>query len=236
LFVGETRTFQVPQKVLQRLYFGGEEQEIEQPHVTICIPTLGREEKLEQLLQSLPFTAQYSNFDVLVEHDSFEKRQGVPALLKKMVSQAKGEFIVFLGNDCMPRPGWLREAMQAMRQNFPAMDGLVGLNDGYWHGEVATHWLASKKLLPFLDGEFFHTGYSHVGCDNELTARCKKAGKYTWCGAAQIYHDHPIQHGFKEDSLDPVYKLAWHPVSVANDRALLKSRAEYLDFASHLIL
>lgn len=230
LFVGQTRTMQASKATLESLYFGAEGAEVDEPHVTICIPTLGREEKLKTLLRNLPFTAQYKNFDVLVEHDSFENRLGVPKLLKKMVDKSKGEFIVFMGNDCIPQPGWLREAMDAMRSKFPAMDGLVGLNDGVTSGHENPHWLASKKLLPMLDGEFFHTGYNHVGCDNELTARCEKAGKYFWCREAVVYHDHPMWHGAKDTDIDETYKLAWNAESVKHDRELLEARAKQVGF------
>ena len=223
--VAETRTFQVSKTVMENLYFGEDKVMDSEPYVTVCIPTLGRGEKLRQLLHAIPATAQYNNFGVLVEHDSFDDRQGVPRLVKKMVEKASGEFIVFLGNDCVPRPGWLRLAMQQMKASFPDMDGLVGFNDCVTDGKENPHWLASKKLLPMLDGEFFHTGYNHVGCDNELTARCKMAGKYAWCEQAEVFHDHRL-------NIDPdeVYKLAWREDLVAMDRALLESRAEKLGF------
>ena len=230
IFVGQTRTFQAKKDELDRLYFS-QKVEDNQPHVTICIPTLGREEKLKRLLELIPQTAEYPNYDVIVEKDSFENRIGVPKLLKKMVSVAKGEFIVFLGNDCVPKPGWLRIAMQAMH-NFPAMDGLIGLNDGYWHGEFSPHWLASKKLLSFLDGEFFHTGYQHCGCDNELTERCRQAGRFHWCKEAEVWHDHPMQPGNMSAS-DPIYELIYKSDIVHKDTELLKSRAEKLGFPYH---
>ena len=223
LFVGETRTFQAPKAVLEKLYFGDEKGE---PLVSICIPTLGRPEKLKRLLELIPKTAEYGNFEVLVEHDSFETRVGVPRLLRRMVEKARGEFIVFLGNDCQPKPGWLRLAMEGMRKNFPQMDGLVGFNDGITDGKENPHWLASKKLLPMLDGAYFFEGYSHCGCDNELTARCRIAGRYYWAKEAEVYHEHFSRTG----DFDDTYRLAWREDLVAMDRALLESRAEKLGF------
>lgn len=228
MFVGETRTLQAPKAVLDRLYSGTPETSY--PRVTICVPTLGREGKLKRLLDLIPKTAEYPNYDVLVEQDSFENNVGVPKLLRKMVEASKGEFIAFLGNDCVPHPGWLRLAMEMMRAKFPDTGGLVGLNDLYWHGEFSPHWVASKKLLPMLDGEFFHTGYHHVGCDNELSERCRKAGKYAWCEQAVVYHDHPMQPGAKIEH-DRVYDLA--RVYEKEDRELFKSRAEKFDFPYH---
>jgi hypothetical protein len=85
---------------------------------------------------------------------------------------------------------------------------------------VATHWLAGKKLLPYIGGEFFHLGYRHVGCDNELTERAKALGKYVWCERARVRHEH-FSTGAE---MDEVYALGWEPESVAQDRALLAQR------------
>jgi len=193
-------------------------------HVTICIPTLGREEELKRLLELIPKTVEYPDYDVIVEQDSFESRVGVPRLLKKMVEKSKGDFVVFLGNDCIPRPGWLRIAMEAMRDRFWDAGGLVSFNGGYWHGEFADHFLISKKLLPMLNGEIFHCGYNHCGCDEELTARCKQAGKYFWCEAAKVEHDHPCKTGVS----DQIYELGRS--HQAEDKALLERRAKEIGF------
>jgi len=117
------------------------------PMVSIVIPTLGREEKLKGLLEKIKENADYPNYEVIVERDSFKNRQGAPKTFKKGVKRSKGELVMYLGNDCVPEKGFLRLAVDKMMNTFPDMDGLVGLNDGYWKGEVATHFLASKKLL-----------------------------------------------------------------------------------------
>jgi len=82
----------------------------------------------------------------------------------------------------------------------------------------------------YLQNEFFHTGYFHTGCDNELTERCKKIGKYVWAEEAKVYHDHPINDNFKEP-LDDVYKLAYRDDRRKHDLALLKERAKKFGFA-----
>lgn len=202
------------------------------PKVSIVIPTLGRQEQFADLYRSLENLTGWANFEIVVEYDSFENRVGVPKLVKNAVERATGDFVCFLGNDCRPKPAFLRRALEAMFQNFDSADGLVGLNDGIWpKGEIATHWLASKKLLPMLGGEFFHTGYSHAGCDNELTARCQLAGRYVWAKEAQIVHDHPARLGWSK--VDEVHKLAYSRVE--EDRALLRQRAEIFGF-SHLLV
>jgi tetratricopeptide (TPR) repeat protein len=199
------------------------------PKVSIVIPTLGREDKLLRLLSKIKENANYPDYEVIVEPDSFDNRQGVPTLVKRGVEKAKGDLIMYLGNDCIPEKNFLLYAVLKMMRDFPDMDGLVGLNDGYWTSEFATHWLASKKLLPLLDGEFFHTGYHHLGCDNELTERTRQMGKFVWCEEARVYHDHPIQDGFKQP-VDEVYQIAYDATAKEEDEKLLKARSEKYGF------
>jgi tetratricopeptide (TPR) repeat protein/glycosyltransferase involved in cell wall biosynthesis len=200
---------------------------VKEPLVSIIIPTLGREEQLQRLINLIETNAGWPLYEVLVEVDDWPpNNQGVPRLVQRGVARARGELIMYLGTDCEPQRGFLLEAVHAMLRHFPAYDGLIGLNDGiYTSGQVATHWLAGKALLPLLDGEFFHTGYHHVGCDNELTARCRKLRRYVWCEQARINHQHFSVTG-KE--LDETYRVGWQPELVERDRALLRRRAEQL--------
>ena len=212
--------------------------------VSVVIPTLGRKEKLLRLLEAVGRNSYWPNLEVIVVHDGEpvldsypievkamgnEVRQGAPKTLKAGVDASSGDMVCFLGNDCVPEPGYLVHAMRAMRDSFgEAMDGLVGLNDLHWHGEVATHFLASKRLLPLLDGEFFHVGYSHAYCDNELTERCRKAGKYAWAEKAVVRHDHPFLAPGQE--ADEVYRLAYDRSKVDGDRRLIEARARLKGF------
>ena len=199
------------------------------PKVSIVIPSLGRPDKLQNCLDAIKENANYENYEVIVEYDSFENRQGAPKTFKKGVEKSKGELVMFLGNDCVPKENFLINAVRAMYITFgKEMDGLVALNDGYWNGEMATHWLASKKLLPYLGGEFFHTGYYHTGCDNELTGRCKKLGKYVYAEDAKLYHDHPLNNGWT--GTDIIIAMAYSPEFLVHDRDLLYKRANDLGF------
>ncbi len=203
---------------------------IDFPKVSIVIPTLGREDKLQTLLHNIKENAEYTNYEVIVESDSFENRQGTPKTLKKGIEKSTGELVMFLGNDCIPEKNFLFLAVIAMIREFSNLDGLIGLNDGYWFGgDLSTHWLASKKLLPYLEGEFFYTGYHHLGCDNELTERCRRIGKYFWAEEAKVYHDHPIQSKFTSET-DEVYNLAYDEKSKIEDTKLLEERSKKYNF------
>ncbi len=197
------------------------------PKVSVCIPTLGRPEKLHRLLSAIKENAEYDNYEIIVKADEFPPNNvGAPTMLKRCVDEANGELIMFLGNDVVPQKGFMREAVWAMIRNFPELDGMIGLNDNYWQEHhVAPHFLISKKLVDeHLDGEVFHTGYYHTGCDNELRARVEKLGKYAFGRKAVIWHDHPMMAGSKAD-MDALYEQAYTGPRHDHDDQLYMKRA-----------
>ncbi len=202
---------------------------VSQPKVSVCIPTLGRPEKLHRLLESIKQNAEYNNYEIIVKSDEFPPNNaGAPKVLKRCVDESNGELIMFLGNDVIPQKGFMREAVWEMIRRFPQLDGMVGLNDNYWQEQhVAPHFLISKKLLPYLEGEFFHTGYNHTGCDNELRARVEMIGKYSFGRKAQIFHDHPMMAGSRSE-MDALYAQAYSgPRHDADDRLYAERAKKY---------
>ncbi len=204
---------------------------INAPKVSICIPTLGRPEKLHRLLETIKAKAGYSNYEIIVKSDEMPpNNQGAPKTFKRCVDESTGELVMFLGNDVVPQDNFLREAVWEMIRRFPELDGMVGLNDNYWQEQhVAPHFLISKKLLPALDGEFFHTGYNHTGCDNELRARVEMMGKYTFGKKAQIFHDHPMMAGSRAE-MDYLYEQAYSGPRHDADDKLYAERAKKYGF------
>lgn len=182
------------------------------PLVSIIIPTLGREDRLKKLVESIPQLAGYRNIEIVVEHDDINNRQGVAATLDKGINRARGEYILFLGNDCEPEPFFVAQAM-IVANNQPVF---VALNDKMWHGRLATHWMAHKSIKAKVGGKFFSDAYNHVGCDNELTARVKQLGLYRYAPLSKI--NHPAV-------MDQVREIAWDEKSVSSDRQLLEKRA-----------
>lgn len=186
---------------------------INKPLVSICIPHIGRHEKLNRLLKAIKENAGYDNYEIIVEEDKpIPNNEGCPKVLKRCVERSKGEHILFLGNDCVPEKNFLQEAVFQMYRKFPEGDGMVGLNDQYWNGDeghVSTHFLISKKLLPHLDrNEIFDTEFFHRGVDNLLQGQCENLGKYTWAKKAKIFHDHPINNGFTE-KMDEIHEMIY---------------------------
>lgn len=200
------------------------------PRVSICVPSLGRPDKLRRLLNSIKEHADYDNYEVIVGADEpIPNNVGAPKMLTKLVAKSQGELVMFLGNDCVAKPGFLREAVWAMARNFPDLDGMVGLNDEYWpKGAVAPHWMASKKLLPHLDGEFFHTGYKHLGCDNELMFRVESIGKYAFADKAKIFHDHPMVTGW--NNIDKYYENVYNGPNKEAEHNYYMERAKKYGF------
>jgi len=148
-------------------------------------------------------------------------------MLAEAVAESHGEYVAFIANDCIVKPGWLREAMECMLSTFTDGVGLVGFADSVWGpNDAAPHWVASKGLLPLLDGFYFWPGYSHVACDLELTSRCRQAGKYAFAEKARIIHDHYCSGA----QFDEVYWVASNPQRVDSDHDLLKERAKLLGF------
>lgn len=139
---------------------------------------------------------------------------GAPAMVKKLTGMATHDLVCFLGDDTIPQPGFLAEAIAVMNR-FPDRWGLVALNDGIWDGSLPTHWLAHKRLLPYLDNEFFSTAYTHCFCDNELMDRTIEINRYAYAPAARIIHDHPHLTG---EWYDDGYKKAYRIDVFTNDQ------------------
>lgn len=189
--------------------------------VSIIIPVI-RPDKAERCKEAIYrnsgiFRYQY---EVIAEKDN--DRIGAPFMVKYLVDKAKHPAVMFLGDDTIPQHNFLKNAIEAMNI-FPDQWGLVGLNDGFFkNGEIATHWLAHKNLLEFLDGEFFHTGYRHCFCDAELTERCREINRYLWCEDAKIIHDHPILEG--KTTMGTDYEKPYLPNNYYHDLRLFKRR------------
>ena len=185
--------------------------------ISVVIPVV-RPEKAARTVSMLYENAGIIDYEVLTEVD--DKRIGCPKMVKKLVSESEGSMVCFLGDDSLPQPGFLKHALEAMRA-LPDGWGLVGFNDNT--GRILpTHWLAHKNLLPLLDFEFFHTGYTHCCCDVELLERCRSIGRYIYAKKAVVLHDHPILKG--DPIIDLDYKRVYSPEVFGMDKLLLAKR------------
>lgn len=190
--------------------------------ISVLIPTI-RPQNIPKLVKMIQ---EYSGLPSnLVEIISLEDRdrEGCPKTLKRLVSMATHSIVVFIGDDCEPTPNFLLEAWRVLKK-FPDKVGLVGLNDQFHDGDkLATHWMAHKKLLRKLDGEFFHTGYRHTWCDVELTERCKQMGRYRFAPRAIIQHNHPIVQN-RPELVDADYARVYSDEYRRHDAELFQAR------------
>jgi 2-polyprenyl-3-methyl-5-hydroxy-6-metoxy-1,4-benzoquinol methylase len=203
--------------------------------VSIIIPVI-RPKNIPVLLSTITKNSgvKRSSYEVITMEDV--THIGAPKMVKKLVELAEHDLVMFLGDDTLPQKNFLRNALRSMAV-FTNMDGMVGLNDpNRKPNEAPTHWLASKKILPLLDGEFFHTGYIHQYCDNELAARCMMMNKYVYSETSVIKHMHPGFNKGEETFTEKVmkhgdehYKRVYGKETETHDSKLFKQRMKKLN-------
>lgn len=196
----------------------------ELPLVSIIVPTL-RKEGLERLRASIDTLIWPKDKLELIEIVD-EPRQGVPKRVKEGVERAKGEWIVYAADDMEFEPSCLMEAyLEAIRAGGDRGPlGLVAFNSGPIspdEGNICEHFMIHRSLLEILPrGEIFDTDFHHVGVDNLLWARMKKAREAVRSEHARIIHHH-FSRGAE---MDDVHRIAWDEESVKHDRALLETK------------
>jgi hypothetical protein len=163
-----------------------------------------------------------TDFEIVDDFDA--DRIGVARMLKELVARSKAQRVLFIGDDCTAEKDLLKNALEAMKQ-IPDEWGLVAINDHFSPSNHATHFLADKRLLPFLNGEFFSTTYRHCFCDNELSERCIELGRFIWVENASIIHNNPIvTRRWSELDSDLDYRRVYRPDNFLHDQRLFLKR------------
>jgi glycosyltransferase involved in cell wall biosynthesis len=183
------------------------------PLVSICIPVV-RPQNMDRLLESIKTNAGFDDYEVVWEED--KERIGCPKKLKELVEKSRGELICFLGDDVDPQPDFLKVAVGLIKTSDRL---LIGMNDTQSHHSA--HWLASKKLLPLIGGEFFHTGYFHNFCDDELRHRAQRLDKFFFATDSIVKHNHPV---YGTAVMDDDYKRVLDKERWAHDQKLFMER------------
>lgn len=174
-----------------------------------------------------------TEYEVLTLED--KKRIGAPKMVAKLVELSQYPLVMFIGDDCRPQPDFLKEAVEEMNK-LPDRWGLIGLVDTQRPGDHApAHWLAHKNLLEITGGEFFHTGYIHQFCDNELCLWASLSERYRLAKKSIIDHKHD---GFKNknktfnqniaDSKDKDIKRVYSNSVFVHDQTLFFQRRKYI--------
>ena len=189
----------------------------EKPKITFVIPTLGRAEGLRRCLDSIDvLNYPKDKIEVIVKHDSFEDRTGVPKLLKQGVEESTGEWVVFASNDTEFTPDSINEALLVGELGYVAFNtGDVSPSEG----NINEHFMIRKDIIEKI-GEVFDTDFHHVGVDNLLHAKMRKLGIFKRAEKAVVKHF----HWTKGAEMDEVYKVGWDKVKVGEDRELLAKK------------
>jgi hypothetical protein len=167
---------------------------------SICIPVV-RPDKADNCIEAIRTNTQGHEYEIIAEQDT--ERIGCPRMLKRLVAKSTGNYICFLGDDTLPREGWLDEALAEMAE-CPNGVGVVGLNTE--PGNPIAHWIAHRDMLQLLDGEFFYTGFNHCFCDDDLHDRADILGRWRTAETAIVGHDHPINGAPADEHYIKVYK------------------------------
>lgn len=190
-----------------------------EPTISFVIPTLGREEGLKKCIDSIKsLNYPQRKIEIIVKHDSFENRIGVPKLVKQGVEESTGDWVVFASNDTEFTPDSICEALRVGNGGFVAFNTGKLLPDS---GNRNEHFMIRKDIIRKI-GEVFDTDFYHCGADNYLSAQMDKLGIFVRAEKAIVHHNHFT----KGAEMDETYKLGWSHVE--EDRALLAKKLEDL--------
>lgn len=194
------------------------------PRVSIVIPTL-REEGLKRLLASISvLNYPQDKLEIITVPDV--PRKGVAARLNEGAARATGEWIVYAADDMEFEPDCIMAALRAADTADASRGtlGFVAFNAGPVspdEGNICEHFMIHRIIVDeLLRGEIFDPEFRHVGVDNLLWAKMRKAREAIRCEEARIVHHHFSKTG----TMDEVHQIAWNPDDVAHDRALLEKK------------
>lgn len=193
------------------------------PKISIIAPTL-RPEGLKKLQESI---AKLNYPDSLIEFIPLrdEPRIGVAKRLAEGVIKSTGEWLCYAADDMEFEPDCLIEAYLAhIAGGDDHAPSLIAFNSGMLlpdKGNICEHFMIHRCYTEeVLHGEIFDTDFNHVGVDNLLWAKMKKAGEAHRAVWARIRHNHFSRGG----EMDDVARMAWDPQKVAADRELLEKK------------
>lgn len=144
-------------------------------------------------------------------------RLGLPTRLKEGVEKATGDWILFASDDTEFTPVTIKEALKAYEETGKR---LISFNDAPLlpdNGNICTHFMIKKDLIPLIGGEIFCTKLQHCGVDNLLYLRAKKINEFLRCEKAIFNHYH---FTMGKSPKDHTYEVAWG--RVYEDREILK--------------
>ena len=185
--------------------------------VSFLIPTL-RPDRLKITLDAIERRCGMApeEYEILTDSDPGGPNQAI----NRMAAKAQGQYLCCLGDDTVPQPGFIDNALKEMAK-LPDGWGLVAFNDGT-DRIMATHFLIDRKAIDtLLGGELMHSGYIHCYADNEITERMNSVKRFGYAKDALVIHDHPLLTGRETDE---IYTRAYSKEIQEKDRDLYNAR------------
>lgn len=171
--------------------------------VSIIIPVI-RKERAKLCMAAIHENAGVprDQYEIVTAFD--QDAVGCPEMVKSLVGMTNFDLVMFLGDDTVPQPGFLRVAIDTMEM-LPDGWGVVGLNTE--PGNPVAHWMADKRMVEHIPGgQFFSTDYRHCWCDNELKDIAADLGRWAFAKDAVVEHDHPVnKRGEWDEGLQRAY-------------------------------
>jgi len=192
--------------------------------VSVIIPTT-RPAHLKRCLEFAKKNAGVPDdaYEIITLED--HHRIGCPAMVSKMTKMTTYDLVCFVGDDCIPQENWLKNALEAM-ELLPDGWGVVAFKTTYggkdYKVRFAGHWLADKRMLPLLGGDFFHPNYKHGMCDYELTEIAHEHGRFFYSEKAMIDNPHPYYNEDVPD--DEIYRKGYCQETQKHDYNLFVDR------------
>lgn len=175
--------------------------------LSILLPSIGRNEQLAQLLNTIRDDATLNNAEIVVVLDNRENfvydwyspsfkviktnRIGYWRCLNLALDHAKYEHILWTADDIKPHEGWLDIGISCFKAKFPDGLGVVGLNDVIVRDAACGHGISTKRFLEVLFGSpAFPNHFEHLFLDTMIADRAKSIDCFYFCENAITEHMH----------------------------------------------
>lgn len=186
--------------------------------ISLLLATTGRPEMAAQAIENIAATTRGHEVEVVVAADGerisppqvdcqivvdhSDDLRGPSRAWNDALRLAQGDPLVLTADDVEFQQGWLDAALEAL-ETLPGGWGMVGLNDGHWGSDLATHYLMSRRLVAeVFGGVVAWECYRHSFQDREANERAKRAGRFVWCEQARILHKHWLWGDRLQDETD----------------------------------
>ena len=197
------------------------------PRISVIVPTCNRNDALAQCLDLLApgvQTLPASSYEVIVTDDGADDknaqtmmrekypwaiwtkgpRRGPAANRNHGAAQARGEFLAFTDDDCLPTPNWLSAYAASIAAEFEVYEGVTDATGplrapfvvapiNYGSGVLwSCNMMVSRRLFDEIGG--FDEGFPHASDeDTDFRERVKRAGKTIQFVPDALIHHPPVR-------------------------------------------